>query len=607
MLLLNSDTRLFAGAIEELAAVAHGAPDIGTATALSNNATIFTYPATNAPDETIADVSWEELAGEALARHRGQTVDMPTAHGFCMLITRAMLDRVGGFDTAFGRGYGEENDFCQRGADLGFRHVAAIGVFVEHRERISFGAERDALLLTNLALLAGLYPEYDAVVAAHEARDPLRRARWALHRYRLAKARAAAPGRAVLVVGNQLGGGTARAEREIEAEIGYDGALRLRLSCTLLGVVELAVDTPAIIARIAPEDYGDLFDFLDTFGIDMVLVHHVLGYTPDFIAALTAFARGRQSVWYAHDFYPICPRVTLIDATGAYCGGPEAARCVRCFDLGGGHEASRTGALTPDEHRALFADLLGRMTQIVAPSEDAAAHLRAVLPDAPIMSIGHPHLGPPFPAAARDGTWTDIVLLGAIGPHKGSAELLALARRASLTHPELRFHVIGFTDIDTRLAELDNVTITGRYAAEDLAGLIAAAGARIALFLHIWPETFSYTLSEAVAHGLIPVVPDIGAPAERVRACGFGTVFPHPFDAGRVLDTLAGLAEGRVAFSVDGGTPARFDTPDAAGRIAAVFRGEEAGKKSRLRRLGARGRLNPSATVRAATDASASF
>ena len=44
-----------------------------------------------------------------------------TAHGFCMLIRRDVLDCVGVFDEAFGRGYGGENDLCERAQGRGLR------------------------------------------------------------------------------------------------------------------------------------------------------------------------------------------------------------------------------------------------------------------------------------------------------------------------------------------------------------------------------------------------------------------------------------------------------------------------------------------------------
>ena len=572
VLLLNSDTRLFAGAIDELAAVAHGSPEIGTVTALSNNATIFTYPAINAAEETLDDISWEELALVALVHNRGKAVDVPTAHGFCMLVKRSMLDSVGTFNEVFGRGYCEENEFCQRGSDLGFRHVAATGVLVEHRERTSFGVEREALLQGNLSRLAEMYPEYNVTIANFEKSDPLHLARWTLHKHRLEKARMAVD-RVALIVSHQLGGGTARAEQELEETVGYGGAMRLRLSCSSEGTIELSTQKPDLCARFDPKELEPLFEFLDAFGIDFLLIHNVLGFEPEFIARIGQFAEGRRSIWYAHDFYPICPRATMIDAIGEYCGGPEALRCTRCIDLAGAHGASRANTLTPTQHRELFGKVLGQMTQIVAPSLDTAKHLTAVLPNLPVVSIGHPHLGPAFPTATRTGSWHNIVLLGAIGPHKGSADLFRLARRALLTHPALRFHIIGYTNIDAELAVLENVSISGSYQSRDLDRLIQAADARIALFLHPWPETFSYTLSEAVAYGLIPMVPDIGAPAERVRASGFGVIFPAPFDARTVLSTLTGIADGQVPFSRNGATPADYANPDAIERLTAVFTG----------------------------------
>jgi hypothetical protein len=86
----------------------------------------------------------------------------------------------------------------------------------------------------------------------------------------------------------------------------------------------------------------------------------------------------------------------------------------------------------------------------------------------------------------------------------------------------------------------------------------------VALFLHGWPETFSYTLTEAVENGLIPVVPNIGAPAERVRAAGFGVVFPFPINPAEVLDILANVAAGLIATE---GTPAGFALSGVEERI----------------------------------------
>ena len=78
-----------------------------------------------------------------------------------MCIRRACLDQIGPFDAErFGRGYGEENDFCMRAAGAGWRNVLAGDVFVYHEGAVSFSGERLALTENAGKTLADLYPDY---------------------------------------------------------------------------------------------------------------------------------------------------------------------------------------------------------------------------------------------------------------------------------------------------------------------------------------------------------------------------------------------------------------------------------------------------------------
>jgi GT2 family glycosyltransferase/glycosyltransferase involved in cell wall biosynthesis len=557
VILLNSDTLVFAGGLEELWSAAHATPGIGTATALSNNATIFSYPVSDQGCAALDDLDWEEAAAIALARNRGAVFDVPTGHGFCLLITRALLDRVGGFDEAFGRGYGEENDLCLRGADLGLRNVAAAGAFVQHRESVSFGAEKTALLKQNLVRLEARYPEYAEAVRASIRRDDVRAARWAIDAERLA--RDDGDGRGfVLVVRNWLEGGTRQAIVDIESRIGYAGAKPLDLCVDASGAMRLCCGAPRVAAVFAANEHDALFALLDRLRVHTVMIHQLLGFGAAFVEALLPWCQGRAASYYLHDFYPLCPRVTLIDALGEFCGAPDADVCARCVDLAGMHDAARMTELTPAQHRALFDTLLRGVARVVAPSANAAGYLRRVFPA--LTPVVEPHPEPPssYLVEQRAGSPHHVALLGAMGPHKGSATLLEIAQRAWMTAPELRFHVIGYTDIDAALRAVGNVEVSGPYKPFELPARVAASGAQIALFLHGWPETFSYTLSEAVQLGLVPLVPDIGAPADRVRAAGYGHVFGFPIQPAAVVALLHAIAEGRVALTAPGASPSCF-------------------------------------------------
>jgi GT2 family glycosyltransferase len=173
VVLLNSDTEVANDWLDRLRRCACGQPDVGTVTPFSNSATICSYPFegwTKGVPGTLGLAALDRLFATVNA---GLTVDLPTAVGFCMYIRRACLDRVGLFDAdRFGRGYGEENDFCMRAAGAGWRNVLAGDVFVYHEGAVSFSEERPALTETAGKALADLHPEYFRKVREFIVRDP---------------------------------------------------------------------------------------------------------------------------------------------------------------------------------------------------------------------------------------------------------------------------------------------------------------------------------------------------------------------------------------------------------------------------------------------------
>ena len=172
VVLLNSDTVPTTGWLGRLERCLASDPTIATATPFSNNAEICSFPRFCEPNPVPADP--ERVARACAEAGPPGYPELPTAVGFCMIVRRAALDAVGDFDAAtFGRGYGEENDFCLRAAAHGWRHVLCDDAYVVHVGGQSFGPLGEKPGGEALARLVARYPRYNALVADFIARDPL--------------------------------------------------------------------------------------------------------------------------------------------------------------------------------------------------------------------------------------------------------------------------------------------------------------------------------------------------------------------------------------------------------------------------------------------------
>ena len=171
VLILNSDTLPTPGFLARILACADADPSIASVTPWSNNAEICSLPSfcraspvPNDPDAVAAACALEADTG----------IDLPTGVGFCMWMRRAALRAIGDFDGAtFGRGYGEENDWCRRAAAHGWRNVLCPSAYVAHVGHASFSGTGVAPGGENLRRLNARYPGYNSQIADFIARDPL--------------------------------------------------------------------------------------------------------------------------------------------------------------------------------------------------------------------------------------------------------------------------------------------------------------------------------------------------------------------------------------------------------------------------------------------------
>jgi len=171
VVLLNSDTEVTGNWLERLATCLDSDDTIATATPWSNNGEIVSIPSfcVNNPVPECPDA----VARAISSCHSPRYPVLPTAVGFCMAISLRAIGHIGLFDQdTFGCGYGEENDFCQRAEQAGFRNVLCDDAYVVHHGGASFGPLGLKPDEESMQRLLAKHPEYQRQVTEFIQKDP---------------------------------------------------------------------------------------------------------------------------------------------------------------------------------------------------------------------------------------------------------------------------------------------------------------------------------------------------------------------------------------------------------------------------------------------------
>lgn len=538
--ILNSDTLVFGDWLERLRTVAYAGPRVGTVTPLSNSGSIASYPShSGGPIDPALCPALQVLAAAA---HSGKSVEIPVGVGFCLYVRRDCLGDVGALDAAvFGKGYGEETDFCLRARRRGWSHRLAADVFVYHAGGLSFGARRLALLERSQRLLNLRHPGYDAFISSFLARDPLRRVRRRLDECRLAGFR----GSIALLTTLALTGGVGRFVTERSRVLQARGVMPLLLRPVApgdLGRCELwteTLDLPNLRYDI-PAELDCLVSVLRSLPLERVEIQHFLHLHPRVIEAVRALPVPYEV--FVHDYAWICPRVTLIDASGRYCGEPAVSVCHRCVIRNG---AALGEAISVRALRERSGRWLRQAQRVTAPSADTAMRLKRHFEGLAVEVLPHSvSFEPVVRQRSREfRKQTRVALIGAIGGHKGYRVLLDCARDARSRRLPIEFVVIGYTEDDEGLLATGKVFVTGRYGEGEVSHLLERERPDLVLAPSVWPETWCYTLDYALQAGLPVVAFDLGAIAERLRGVRGSTLLPLALEPRRINDLLLDAAQ----------------------------------------------------------------
>ena len=645
VILLNSDTIITAHWLEKMQECAYSDKAIGTVTPLSNNATIYSVPEfceeNTLPENMDVDVAASIVEHCSFNEYSTTTV----AHGFCMYVKRQVINDIGNFDAeTFERGYGEENDFCNRAQQAGYRHVMCDNTYIYHSGTKSFiSKEKEEYIKLHTKILEERYPDQMHTNAVYCRDNPNSKIAENVGIYfRLYNKKH-----------NILFLAQADFRDEASDNIGgtqlhlHDMVQCLKADYNIYVVardgqdlaVTAYVNNDSVHFRF-PMPASDTFpllsdpqmitfwkNILNAFRIDLIHIHHVKGSSFDIFEVAEEYHI--PVILTLHDFYFVCPTIKLLDEHGRTCMGDiSTANCRQCLN----HQmkyATTVDYITIWRKRCLH--YLNIVSKIIVPSNSAKQILSQYYPDiadktdviehgyslteeiSPVI-VGVDNICSYFEYTKKEGesyqvvgwayqpdgdcrkneiwlqltTTTESLLIpttiqyrpdvspdvrisncgfiGYIPNYLTSCEglqaqiviktpsgyLLDTSKQyeikieKKIPQKQLNIAFIGGlneakggkkvaeittsnqTDVmwyifgDIGVAELnsinkENVVRTGHYKPSQLPALLKAHKIDVICLLSLWPETYSYTLTEAILNGIPVISTDIGALGERTK------------------------------------------------------------------------------------------
>lgn len=545
VVLLNTDVQLPPLWLERLIAPLLLDDKVASATPFTNSGTICSFPRFLENNELAFGLDVVEI--DSIFSHFHPIYnEVPTGVGFCMACSRNALNAVGFLDSdTYGRGFGEENDWCQSAIKAGFKNVMVENLFVFHNHGATFQSdEKVALIEDHLKKLNKRFPNYNGDVARYCEANPLKELRSFAYARAFLKS---IPGFKTVYLTHDLGGGASTyLKRRIAADLAANQCAVTIEYSVFESIFHVAIQSGDNQTQFVSSTLADALDVVCS-STDKIVVNELASY-PHLGRALEDIAERVESHHCAlevliHDYLMICPSINLVNANKRYCGLPGIyCDCSKCYRNQKFYDVYEDSIVA---YRAKWHRLLLDAGEVVVFSESSSRLLENTFGDIGNIVL-RPHKVPSLLSniTVKEAPDDPIVigLIGRLTEHKGSRIIKELLNEIESRDLDVSIALIGKTDDDFDIKS-DHFFEFGEYRLEDLPKLAAESGADVFFFPSVWPETFSYVCSEIIDMGYPLATFDLGAQQEKASGYEKGLVLSLELSPSDLCDALVSFAK----------------------------------------------------------------
>ncbi len=275
------------------------------------------------------------------------------------------------------------------------------------------------------------------------------------------------------------------------------------------------ITLPIHATSVTNLDYRYALDeIINDFNVSTILISSFIGHSLDILNS------NLETTVICHDYYPFCPAINIY--FNKVCTECKFSHLQHCFK-GNPYNNVFTKASASEwmPIRKIFLELiLHHQIPLIAPSYSVYHHLVELEPafkDCNFKIIPHGIEAPNHQLGFKKSQRTQklkIVLLGRLALHKG-LKLFKEIHREILDFADI--FLVGCGSLSSPFNGIKGIHITENYSLEELPKIIENISPDIGLLLSVWPETFSYTLSELLSLNIPPLVMKVGSFEERIN------------------------------------------------------------------------------------------
>lgn len=252
--------------------------------------------------------------------------------------------------------------------------------------------------------------------------------------------------------------------------------------------------------------------------LDSIHIHHAMAFRLSFLDRILDYKKTGKGFFWIHDFFTLCPNYFLLRNNQEFCNAPpiESNACTICA----------YGNIRP-KHLQGFMQLFDKHPMhMISPSQFAFDFWRDRFPNKGFSGEVRPHgqflrMAPKHHRSSSDPI--KVAYLGFPVFHKGWKTWLQLSHTFS-SDPRYQFFAFSNVPIKSPNFKHVKVTVTSQNPKAMVDALLENQ-IDIAFLWSICPETFSYTLQEAVEAGAFVLTnPFSGNIQKQVKENDFGLV-----------------------------------------------------------------------------------